>query len=518
MSKFKTPLSILATSFFLVGCAQNNPVDETITPTLTPSHKVVVANQYIKDNKEDVDNSKKPSFHVSPEIGWINDPNGFSEFNGKYNLFYQYHPYDAVWGPMHWGHQTTTDFVKWNHEPVAIAPEESYDNEGCFSGTAIKEDNKHYLVYTSVTNGLQNQSIAYSYDGIVYNKIKNNPILTGADMPEGFSNADFRDPKIFKKGDKYYLLCGNANKGNKQIVAFSSDNIESGWKYLGVALSRTNVGGIFECPDYTVIGNNEVLIASPQRIARSDEYEYQNDDSCIYKIGNFNPDSGRFVYRGGDKFEEFDKGFSFYAPQTMTTSDGRVILTAWMKSWGEANITRADGWAGSMVLPRELSIKDNHIYQSPVRELAKYFKTTITQNDVTLNNETLDLDNFKGRKASISLEIDVSNSTKAGIEVFKKDNEKTVIYYDSALGAVVFDRNRCGSLLNGTRYAKVQPVNGKIKLQLILDISSLEVFINDGYYTMTGNIFAEEANKNVSLFAEGNARFTNITFNEIEVN
>ena len=185
--------------------------------------------------------------------------------------------------------------------PVAIAPETLYDKDGCFSGTAISTEDKHYLVYTSVLNGLQNQSIAYSYDGIVYNKITNNPILSGRDLPEGFNNYDFRDPKIFKRGDKYYIFCGNAdNKGNKQIISFVSDEIEKGWKYLGVVLSRQNVGGIFECPDFLELDNKDILIASPQRIARSSDYEYQNDDSCVYKIGIFSTISGRFVYIGDD--------------------------------------------------------------------------------------------------------------------------------------------------------------------------------------------------------------------------
>ncbi len=517
-------LSWLMVLLFVTGCSKSNPVDketkpiEPDTPTLEPSQRVQLANQYIADNKDDVDNSRKPSFHVSPEIGWINDPNGFSEYKGTYNLFYQYHPYSAVWGPMHWGHQTTKDFVKWENQPVAIAPETRYDKDGCFSGTAISTEDKHYLVYTSVLNGLQNQSIAYSYDGIVYNKINNNPILSGRDLPEGFNNYDFRDPKIFKRGDKYYIFCGNAdNKGNKQIISFVSDEIEKGWKYLGVVLSRQNVGGIFECPDFLELDNKDILIASPQRIARSSDYEYQNDDSCVYKIGNFSTNSGRFVYKGDDSFEEFDKGFSFYAPQTMTTSDGRAILTAWMKSWGESNVTSPDGWAGSMVLPRELTIKDNHIYQAPVRELANYYKETINQENVTLNNETLDLDKFASKSASISLEIDVSNSSQAGIEVFKNGTETTKIYYDSSERCVIFDRSRCGSTLTGTRKAKVEPIDNKIKLQIILDNSSCEVFVNDGYYTMTGNIFADEANKNVSLFAKGNASFTNVKFNEIEV-
>lgn len=507
-------ITLLPVVFFVVGCSGSTK------PPVTPSYMVELANQYIEDNKDNVDNSRKPTFHVSPPIGWINDPNGFSEFGGKYHLFYQYYPYDSVWGSMHWGHQTTTDYIKWEHQPVALAPDEDYDYIGCFSGTALSEGDKHYLAYTSVIDGAQNQAIAYSTDGIVYQKSEYNSILTGKDLPEGFSNGDFRDPKIFKRDNVYYMLVGNRDEsGNKQIICFKSNNIEKDWEYFGVTYSRKDVGGIFECPDLISIDGKDVLIASPQRISRTSDYEYQNDDSCVYKIGNFSQVNGKFRYSGGESLEEFDKGFSFYAPQTMTTSDGRHILTAWMKSWGETNITKTDGWAGSMVLPRELTIVDDHIYQAPVRELANYFIREETHEDVTLDTESLELANFKGKSSSITLEIDVSNNpSKAGIEVMKNGRYGTKIYYDSTIGCVVFDRTACGSLLSGFRYAKVEPINGKIKLQIIQDVSSVEVFINDGYYTMTGNIFADAEYENVSLIASGNATFTNLKFNEIQVN
>ena len=58
-----------------------------------------------------------PKFHVTGGIGWINDPNGFAPYKGEYHLFYQYYPYDTKWGPMHWGHVKTKDFVRWERLP-----------------------------------------------------------------------------------------------------------------------------------------------------------------------------------------------------------------------------------------------------------------------------------------------------------------------------------------------------------------------------------------------------------------
>ena len=94
-----------------------------------------------------------PRFHVTGGIGWINDPNGFAPYHGEYHLFYQYHPYDVKWGPMHWGHVKTKDFVRWERLPVALAPDMDYDKDGCFSGGAVEmPDGRHLLMYTGVRN------------------------------------------------------------------------------------------------------------------------------------------------------------------------------------------------------------------------------------------------------------------------------------------------------------------------------------------------------------------------------
>ena len=85
-----------------------------------------------------IPDKERPAFHITPTIGWMNDPNGFSVYKGEYHLFYQYHPYSCEWGPMHWGHVKTKDFIRWERLPAALAPDqEKYDTNGCFSGGAV---------------------------------------------------------------------------------------------------------------------------------------------------------------------------------------------------------------------------------------------------------------------------------------------------------------------------------------------------------------------------------------------
>ena len=165
------------------------------------------------ETQNEIDKNERPLFHVTPPVGWMNDPNGFSVYNGKVHLFYQYHPYSTEWGPMHWGHQVSDDLIRWEQLPVAIAPDTIYDAEGCFSGTAIEKDGEHVLIYTSVMKNpdgdgvLQNQSIAVG-DGVTYKKIQNNPVVTGDMLPEGLSRADFRDPKAWLEDGRYYMAAG----------------------------------------------------------------------------------------------------------------------------------------------------------------------------------------------------------------------------------------------------------------------------------------------------------------------
>ena len=130
---------------------------------------------------------KRPAFHLSSRIGWMNDPNGFSFYQGQYHLFYQYYPYNTVWGPCYWGHAVSKDLIHWEYLPAALAPDEEYDKDGCFSGSAIElEDGRQMLIYTGVVKketedgsirDLQQQCLAFG-DGLNYRKYENNPILT----------------------------------------------------------------------------------------------------------------------------------------------------------------------------------------------------------------------------------------------------------------------------------------------------------------------------------------------------
>ncbi len=233
-------------------------------------------------------------FHISAPAGWINDPNGFSVYNGKIHLFYQYYPYLREWGPMHWGHSTTSDMIKWEQLPCVLAPDEEYDKKGCFSGSAIEADGKHVLVYTGVTRiklpdgseqERQNQCIAFG-DGLNYVKHENNPVVTGDMLPENCSRIDFRDPKIWKEDDTYYLIVGSKDLNNVgQVVLCSSKNLTD-WQFETIlaANSTGKIGTMWECPDFFGLEDKHVLICSPQSM-KADKYEFHNGHNSVYFLG-----------------------------------------------------------------------------------------------------------------------------------------------------------------------------------------------------------------------------------------
>ena len=79
------------------------------------------ARRYEEITERKNEKEEKPGFHLSARVGWMNDPNGFSFYQGKYHMFYQYHPFNSHWGPMHWGHAVSEDLLHWTYLPAALA-------------------------------------------------------------------------------------------------------------------------------------------------------------------------------------------------------------------------------------------------------------------------------------------------------------------------------------------------------------------------------------------------------------
>lgn len=492
------------------------------------SYTLSLANEYVREHAPLSDRKKRPSYHLTPEIGWMNDPNGFCTFGGAYHLFWQYNPFDVKWDSMYWGHAVTKDFVKWEYLPIALAPNKPYDwGCGCFSGSAREENGKLYIMYTGVNEDeAQQQCLACSEDGIKFEKYKRNPVIPSSKLPETYPVKEFRDPFLFHRGDRYYALVGTKTDMCGNIVLFRSKDMKH-WKFVGALFEGDEGGlnrGVYECPAIFEADGKDVLMYSAQFLP-SDGERFINIHSCVYLVGKLDLASGKFY---ADYMGETDGGFDFYAPQTLKALDGRTIMIAWMQMWDRDYVTASEGYVGSMILPRELFLKNGKLYQKPVREIEAYRKGEKHVSDFTLNDEELAVSDFDGTQQEIQFDLEPDSAERAGIKVFVGKDCALVIRYDRIAGTVTLDRGGCGAIIRGafpetnfaTRSIRISPDgNGRLTFRILLDKTGVEVFINGGEATMTANAYPAQGADGVSFFAEnGSARFLNAVGYYIEVN
>lgn len=457
---------------------------------------------------------ERPAFHVTGGIGWINDPNGFSVYKGEYHLFFQYHPYSTNWGPMHWGHVKTKDFIRWERLPIAMAPDEEFDRDGCFSGSAIElSDGRQMLMYTGVykirredgiVQEIQHQCVAVG-DGIDYEKYKDNPVLDASDLPEGGSILDFRDPKIWKDGDTYYAVLGNRPADGSGAILLYESKDGFRWKYDGIIDAGHNeYGKMWECPDFFHLDGKQVLLVSPQEMAPVG-LEFHAGFGAIYLTGNYDKKTHHFER---EHVQSIDYGIDFYAPQTLETPDGRRIMIAWMQNWATCGgKMQGARFFGEMTLPRELSIRNGKLIQNPVRELELYRGRKVTYENVLVNKET-NLSGVHGRM--IDMTVTVRPVNNSGYEWFKlnlaKDGEHSAtIRYKPGYSTVRIDRTRCGGRFDivHVRDFLVRPQNGEIKLRVVMDRHSVELFVNDGEQAATFMLYTGTQAESISFEAEG---------------
>ena len=460
----------------------------------------------------------RPRYHASVRSGWGNDPNGLIYYNNKAHLFYQHYPFAPQWGPMHWGHFTSEDFVHWKEEPVALYPDQEYEqNLGCWSGTSIEIDGKMYLAYTCSRPGLQRQCLAFSEDGgITFRKFDENPVVSPDQMNGLILAGDFRDPKIFTHDGSYYMICGTRipqegkhSRGN--LVLLRSGDLVN-WTFVGFMLHQQDgfpseyfdLDGCYECPDHFYLKGKEVMLASPQCLPQMGN-RYQNKHCVVYMTGQTDFETGRFHL---DQYQDLDSGFDLYAPQTMTLPDGRVIMIAWKEMWARTWYTGEQGFVGTYTLPRELEYRDGRLYQYPVREIEKFRGAKTSLEQVRIHDGGIEIGGFSGNVYELNLVMRREDARRMGVKVLKGRQHETAVYLDADERTVVFDRTRGGREIRGeeenncTRKCDIERID-MVELRIFVDVTSVEVFVDGGRYTFTGNIYPDEEDRGIVFFAEG---------------
>lgn len=456
----------------------------------------------------------RPLFHLTPRTGWMNDPNGFCCYQGAYHLFYQYHPYDMVWGPMHWGHAVTTDFLHWDYRPCALAPDTPADAKGCFSGTAVPApDGRLLLLYTGVQDDgqggvLQLQCLAAG-DGTDFVKDAANPVIGQSLLPEGGSAADFRDPKIWYENGRYLCVVSTRDADDQgRILLYESPDARR-WTYrTTLDACRREYGRMWECPDFFALDGRQVLLVSPQEMQASPDGEFHPGFGTVALLGSYDKAQARFTR---EAVQPVDYGTDFYAPQTLLTPDGRRVMVAWMENWATVNeAPRRHRWFGRMTMPRELFVREGRLCQRPVRELGTLWQNTCRR------RETLDgdagYDGLAGRRLDLTVTVDAAASPDCRrFTLCAAQNERfcTRIEWSPLYGELLFDRSGCGSRrdIPHLRRVKAAPRNGRLTLRLILDGDCLELFINDGERVLTALLDTPAEADGISLHSEGPATF-----------
>ncbi len=479
------------------------------------NQRLLFARAYEKAVGPEIAPISRPVFHFTPWIGWMNDPNGFSWYRGQYHLFYQYNPYDVHWDAMHWGHAVSRDLLHWTYLPCALAPDERYDCFGVFSGSAVEmQDGRQLLMYTGVrkdggekgSGDIQAQCVAVG-DGMDYHKIDANPVLGASCLPEWGSIHDFRDPKVWREADgSYRCVAGTRDKDrNGALLLFSSPD-GFAWRFESVLVKNDGrLGRMWECPDFFRLDGKAVVLVSPQDML-PDGREYASGNGTVCMIGTFDEQQGKFI---PERDQAVDCGIDFYAPQTTLTPDGRRVMIAWMQNW-ETSRPEKEGsrWFGQMTLPRELSVRDGRLYQQPIRELAGCRSGRVEYRDVHFSGE-LALEGIAGRVADLEIHVRAADPgapyARFTLRFAQDGKYHTDLTFRPRESLLEIDRRFSGTrrAFVHQRCARVAGRDGDIRLRVILDRFSAEVFVNDGAQAMTVTIPTDMAAEGISFFTEG---------------
>jgi fructan beta-fructosidase len=444
-----------------------------------------------------LDSLWRPQIHFSAKANWINDPNGMVYDKGVYHLFYQHHPASPVWGPMHWGHATSKDLVRWEEQPIKLYP----DSLGyIFSGSAVvdKENTSGFgtrdnpplvAVFThhdpkseKTSNTFQVQSIAYSLDdGRTWTKYAGNPVLKNPGI------VDFRDPKVmWHDASKRWIM----TLATKDCITFySSPDLKDWTRETDFGKKAGAHGGVWECPDlFTLEYDGKtywVLLVSINPGGPN------GGSATQYFIGDFD---GKKFTASHEDIRWLDYGPDNYAGVTWSNTGNRRIFIGWMSNWDYANNLPSQQWRNAMTIARELRLEkagDKMVVASrPVPELqASRVLTRSQENQEISAGRPLKIA-VPGPGKAWQIELETASGKDFHIRLMNDLGEELMVGYNSLQNMYYMDRGLSGqvnSVQNFSRKITAPRLasGGTVRLSLWVDASSAELFADDGLTVMT---------------------------------
>lgn len=343
-----------------------------------------------------------PEFHAGPATNWMNDPNGPMYYEGYYHLFFQHNPKGSSWGDMSWGHVVSKDLAYWHHLPVALSPDQPYDKNGVFTGSAtILDDGTPAIMYTCVNPSGQQQCIALPANAsdpmlVNWTKPSYNPVIK--DPPTGGTLKSFRDDTTAWKSDGSWKLVVGASIDSHGAASLWQSNDFKEWSYVHPLYTTTQYG-MWECPDFFPIPN------SPQTYA----LKYSAGGRDWYTLGMYDENKQVFVPHGNATL--FDPGHVYASKRFYDPVEKRQVWYGWSSEEDKSGGER--GWQGTQTLPRSLSLDADLgiLMSTPVEELRKLRKTQHQFKSIALEPEQyMILNGANGLQLEIEANFTLSSS------------------------------------------------------------------------------------------------------------
>ncbi|MEK1844535.1 MAG: GH32 C-terminal domain-containing protein, partial [Pseudomonas sp.] len=312
----------------------------------------------------------------------------------------------------------------------------------------------------------------------------------------------FRDPKVWQEDDFWYLIAG-ARLGDKPLLPLYRSTDLHTWEFLDYVSSGSEGDGyMWECPDLFRLNGRDVLLYSPQGM-QPEGYERLNKYQTGYRVGRLD---SQWHFSGGP-FIELDNGHDFYAAQTLLAADGRRLVWAWLDMWESPMPSQAHHWCGMLGVPRELELHADRLCVYPARELTALRMAPLPGVPWWEGSGTRCVPEVNGEMLEIHVHLDLRGCTNGHLGIALRcsddDHEETLLYYDASLQRLVLDRSRSGAQVTGQRSVSIDPTQERLELRVFLDRSSIEVFDENGRFSLSSRLYPRPDSLGVKLFANG---------------
>ncbi len=481
-----------------------------------------ISSAQVDKNKEE--ELYRPRIHFTPAAHWMNDPNGMVYHKGIYHLFFQYYPLSSVWGPMHWGHATSTDLIHWKEQPIALFP----DSLGYIFSGSIVVDKKNssgfgkndepplVAIFThhdpkreKEFTDFQYQSLAYSNDdGKTWIKYSGNPVLKNPGI------IDFRDPKVmwYELQKKWIMTLATKDR----ITFYSSPDLINWSKESEFGHNAGAHGGVWECPDLFPLNHNGkkiwVLVVSINPGGPN------GGSATQYFLGNFN---GHEFIPSHSNIKWIDYGPDDYAGVTWSNTGNSKIFLGWMSNWDYATIVPTTTWRSALTLPRNLKLvqvgNELFVASQPVPALKNIQTKPFLFNNINVL-KNFDLTKKAGQlQMPIKLSLETNELKDLAFRFSNALGEEMLIGYNKKENNFYINRSRSGKTDFHKNFAakNIAPRLSKaqtIKMTLIVDASSVELFADDGLTVMTSVFFVNEKYTQLNLQAQENIRIKKLEY------